>query len=84
MAYEIDGQGNILVHIFTVRFDDGDSQTRCFIDHTAGWNWARAEGAEWEGIDASNSYEIEYDSEWVENTDDAIEAFMSAHDSKED
>jgi hypothetical protein len=85
MAYEIDGHGNILVHVFTVCYTDTDgaecgTQTRCFTDHTEGWNWTREAGAEWEGVDASNRYTVEYSNEWVEYTENTLRAFCEARE----
>lgn len=61
----LDGQGNIQIYTFKVSYDVGEPITKQFVDHTDGWNWARAMKADWEGIDAENKADISYDWDWM-------------------
>lgn len=84
MAHEVDGQGDIKIHSFTVVYldDCGEvgEQTQCFTDYTRGWDWVRRCGADWEGIDARNRWEVDIDSDWVEDDDDIRDAYVKAHE----
>lgn len=69
-SFERDKEGNIKVFEFTVHFADtygatDESATARFTDYASGWDWARYEGHEWEGIDSANTYTINYDYSWV-------------------
>lgn len=70
MAHEIDGNGNILIHAFTVTYTDTEhavceTETRHFSDYTQGWSWARQAGCDWQGIDTHNTYNVDIQSDWI-------------------
>ena len=75
MAHEVDGNGNILIHTFSVKcFLHGDleSETKhAFSDYTDGWNWARMIENEIEsadpdfGTDDAYTIDIDVDSDWM-------------------
>lgn len=75
MAHEIDGNGNIRIHTFSVKcFLHGDleSETKyAFSDYTDGWNWARRiedaiESSDPDfGTDDAYTIDIDVDSDWM-------------------
>lgn len=75
MAYEIDGNGNILIHTFSVKcFLHGEIESETsdrFSDYTRGWDWARKLKADIEdndpdfGTDDAYEINIDVDSDWM-------------------
>lgn len=82
-CHEVDGNGNIKIHVFTVDFTlYGESEGKisaCFTDYAEGWDWVRSEANEWVR-DEDYDYDVDIDSEWVEDSVEAIEDFYRAHD----
>lgn len=84
MAYEIDGNGNILVHTFTVTQHIGDdpvseSISARFVDYAQGWDWARQVEREVHendpelGTDNEWIVDIDYESEWLPENEEWVE-----------
>lgn len=67
MTHEVDGQGNIKIFTFTVKYIDECNRfaeiTRNFCDYTEGWNWARNE-VEIIGGSIDWNYELVSQYEW--------------------
>lgn len=69
MAHEIDGNGSVKIFTFTVTYSDGETTQKRFTDYADAWAWARQVGSEWEGVDAANTYSVDFDYEWIPEED---------------
>ena len=86
MAYEIDGNGNVLIHTFkVVAYCEGDlfgETSKKFSDYVIGWDWARQIERDMNdndpgyGTDSAYDIKIDVDSEWM--SDEAWYDYMES------